>query len=142
MGYPDAAAELEMLDTHGQSSPLDRLTPVAHAADVRDLIEVVRRQHVAAAVKQYAVDLVAATRKHPELRLGASPRATLHLVRAARAYAALDDRDYVVPDDVQDLAVPCSRTGCCRPRRRRWSGAVRAGRRRPGEAAAGALPGK
>ncbi|GAA4371957.1 MoxR family ATPase [Actinomadura verrucosospora] len=106
MGYPDPAAELEMLETHGETSPLDRLTPVAHAADVRDLIEVVRAQHVAPAVRQYAIDLVSATRRHPELRLGASPRATLHLVRAARAYAALDDRDYVVPDDIQDLAVP------------------------------------
>ncbi|WP_246178807.1 AAA family ATPase [Actinomadura decatromicini] len=106
MGYPDPAAEMEMLDTHGQASPLDRLSPVAHASDVRDLIEVVRRQHVSQAVRQYAIDLVGATRGHPELRLGASPRATLHLVRAARAYAALDDRDYVVPDDVQDLAVP------------------------------------
>ncbi|TDD80060.1 MoxR family ATPase [Actinomadura darangshiensis] len=106
MGYPDPAAEMEMLDTHGEASPLDRLTPVAHAADVRGLIDVVRRQHVSQAVRQYAIDLVSATRRHPELRLGASPRATLHLVRAARAYAALDDRDYVVPDDVQDLAVP------------------------------------
>ncbi|WP_240810043.1 MoxR family ATPase [Actinomadura sp. WMMA1423] len=106
MGYPDPAAELEMLDTHGETSPLDRLTPVAHAADVRDLIEVVRGQHVAPAVRQYAIDLVSATRRHPDLRLGASPRATLHLVRAARAYAALDDRDYVVPDDIQDLAAP------------------------------------
>src|SRR5690606_21929510 len=52
------------------------------------------------------IDLVSATRTHPDLRLGASPRATLQLVRAARAYAALDDRDYVLPDDVQDLAVP------------------------------------
>ncbi|MBX6768310.1 MAG: MoxR family ATPase [Actinomadura rubrobrunea] len=106
MGYPDPAAELEMLDSHGRSSPLDRLTPVANAADVRELIEVVRHQHVSPAVRQYAVDLVTATRNHPDLRLGASPRATLHLVRAARAYAALDDRDYVLPDDIQDLAVP------------------------------------
>ncbi|MBA8953724.1 AAA family ATPase [Actinomadura namibiensis] len=106
MGYPDPAAELEMLDVHGQSSPLDRLEPVAKAADVRALVEVVRRQHVAPSVRQYAIDLVTATRNHPELRLGASPRATLHLVRAARAYAALDDRDYVRPDDLQELAVP------------------------------------
>ncbi|MFC5182347.1 AAA family ATPase [Actinomadura harenae] len=106
MGYPDPAAELEMLDTHGEANPLDDLEPVAHASDVRALIEVVRRQHVAESVRQYAIDLVTATRNHPELRLGASPRATLHLVRAARAYAALDDRDYVLPDDVQELAVP------------------------------------
>ena len=106
MGYPDRAAELEMLETHGEVSPLDRLRPVARASDVRDLIEVVRKQHVSTAVRQYAIDLVTATRNHPELRLGASPRATLHLVRAARAYAALDERDYVLPDDIQDLAVP------------------------------------
>ncbi|RFU38954.1 MoxR family ATPase [Actinomadura logoneensis] len=106
MGYPDPSAELEMLDAHGGADPLAELEPVAHAADVRALIEVVRRQHVAQSVRQYAIDLVTATRNHPELRLGASPRATLHLVRAARAYAALDDRDYVLPDDIQELAVP------------------------------------
>ncbi|WP_116024948.1 AAA family ATPase [Thermomonospora umbrina] len=106
MGYPDQAAELEMLDVHGRSSPLDRLRPVADAADVRSLVGVVHRVHMAAGVRQYAVDLITATRNHPDLRLGASPRATLQLVRAARAYAALDDRDYVVPDDLQALAVP------------------------------------
>ncbi len=106
MGYPDPAAELEMLDVHGQSSPLDRLVPVAGAADVRSLIELVHHVHVAPAVRQYAIDVVTATRNHPALRLGASPRATLHLVRAARAKAALDERDYVVPDDLQELAVP------------------------------------
>nr|WP_240489780.1 MoxR family ATPase [Actinomadura atramentaria] len=106
MGYPDPAAELAMLDVHGGRSPLDDLVPVADAADVRRLIEVARGTHVAPSVKRYAVDLVAATRAHPDLRLGASPRATLHLLRAARAYAALDERDYVLPDDVQDLAVP------------------------------------
>jgi MoxR-like ATPase len=106
MGYPEPSAELEMLDVHGQSSPLDRLEPVAHAADIRTLIEVVRNVHVSAAVRQYAIDLVTATRRHPELRLGASPRATLHLVRASRALAALADRDFVLPDDVQSLAMP------------------------------------
>jgi MoxR-like ATPase len=106
MGYPDRGAELEMLDVHGQSSPLDTLEPVADAGDIRDLIEVVRQVHVADPVRHYAIDLVTATRDHPELRLGASPRATLHLVRAARAYAALSERDYVLPDDLQSLAVP------------------------------------
>jgi MoxR-like ATPase len=106
MGYPDPASELEMLDVHGQASPLDRLEPVAHADDVRALIDVVRLVHVATAIRHYAIDLVTATRNHPDLRLGASPRATLHLVRAARARAAIDERDYVVPDDLQELAVP------------------------------------
>nr|WP_106976486.1 MoxR family ATPase [Streptomyces sp. NRRL B-24484] len=106
IGYPSAEAEFAMLDVHAGANPLEDLQPVAHAADILKLIEVVRSVHVADAVRRYAVDLVAATRSHPELRLGASPRATLHLVRAARAAAALEGRDYVVPDDVQGLAVP------------------------------------
>ncbi len=106
MGYPNEAAELRMLDTHGQSSPLETLQPVSDATEIADLVRVVRSIHVSDQVRQYAVDLVLATRSSPELRLGASPRATLHLIRAARAAAALDDRDYVRPEDVQDLAVP------------------------------------
>ena len=106
MGYPNEAAELRMLDTHGQSSPLETLQAVSDATEIADLVRVVRSIHVSDQVRQYAVDLVLATRSSPELRLGASPRATLHLIRAARAAAALDDRDYVRPEDVQDLAVP------------------------------------
>jgi MoxR-like ATPase len=106
IGYPTAAAELEMLDTHGSSSPLDQLKPVATALDVRELILAVRGVLVAAQVKQYIIALAAATRSAPELRLGASPRAALQLLRASRARAALDGRDYVIPDDIQALAVP------------------------------------
>ncbi|MFO7251258.1 MAG: MoxR family ATPase, partial [Actinomycetes bacterium] len=106
MGYPEPAAELEMLDVHGGTSPLDKLQPVATTTEVRELIEAVRAVYVAQAIKRYAIDLVTATRHSPDLRLGASPRSTLHLVRAARAHAALSGRDYVIPDDLQDLAVP------------------------------------
>ncbi|MFG2221741.1 AAA family ATPase [Streptomyces sp. NPDC048644] len=106
IGYPSPAAELQMLDVHGGASPLDTLRPVADAQDVVDLIDAVRTVHVAEAVRRYAVDLVAATRGHTELRLGASPRATLHLLRAAKAAAALAGREYALPDDVQSLAVP------------------------------------
>src|SRR6201991_4603081 len=106
IGYPTAAAELEMLDTHGSSSPLDQLKPVTTALDVRSLIEAVRGVLVAGQVKEYIIALCAATRTAPELRLGASPRAALHLLRAARARAALDGRDYVIPDDIQALAGP------------------------------------
>lgn len=95
-----------MIDSHSSSSPLEDLTPVTNAAQVRDLADRVRTVHVAPGMRRYVVDLVNATRTSPELRLGASPRATLHLVQAARAYAALDGRHYVVPDDVQALAVP------------------------------------
>jgi MoxR-like ATPase len=106
IGYPTAAAEREMLDTHGSSSPLDQLKPVATALGMRDLILAVRGVLVSAQVKEYIIALVAATRQAPELRLGASPRAALHLLRASRARAALDGRDYVIPDDIQALAVP------------------------------------
>src|SRR5205809_687500 len=106
MGYPSAESELAMLDAHGSSSPLEALEPVARAEDMRDLIAAVRRVHVADVLKQYVISLVTATRASPELRLGASPRATLHLLRASRARAALDGRDFVIPDDVQALALP------------------------------------
>ena len=106
MGYPSAESELAMLEVHGSSSPLDTLEPVAQAEDIRELIAAVRTVHVAEPLKQYVIRLVAATRSSPELRLGASPRATLHLLRAGRARAALDGRDFVIPDDMQALALP------------------------------------
>jgi len=106
LGYPTPAAEQEMLDTHVTSSPLDQLKPVARASDVHDLVLAVRGVLVSDPVKQYLIALANATRSCPELRLGASPRATLHLLRASRAWAALDGRDYVIPDDVQALAGP------------------------------------
>jgi MoxR-like ATPase len=106
LGYPLPAAEREMLDTHGSSSPLDQLRPVARASDVQELVEAVRGVLVSDQIKDYIISLSNATRTSPELRLGASPRATLHLLRASRAWAALDGRDYVIPDDVQRLARP------------------------------------
>jgi MoxR-like ATPase len=106
IGYPARDAELAMLDTHGADSPLDHLKPVAHASDVRALVAAVREVHVSAPVRQYIIDLVNATRNATELRLGASPRAALHLLRASRAHAALDERDFVLPDDIQTLALP------------------------------------
>jgi MoxR-like ATPase len=106
IGYPAPEAELKMLDVHGGVSPLDDLQPVAHSHEIVKLIEAVRQVHVAEPVRRYAVALVGATRDHPDLRLGASPRATLHLIRAARASAALEGREFVLPDDVQALAAP------------------------------------
>ncbi len=106
LGYPLPAAEREMLNTHGSASPLDQLRPVARASDVQELVLAVRKVLVSDQVKDYIINLANATRKSPELRLGASPRATLHLLRASRAWAALDGRDYVIPDDVQRLARP------------------------------------
>lgn len=104
MGYPVASAEVAMLDAHASASPLDQLDPVCTAAEVRDLIGIVGQVHVSDAVRRYAVDLATATRRSPDLRLGASPRATLHLVRAAKAAAALQGRGYIRPDDLAELA--------------------------------------
>jgi MoxR-like ATPase len=106
LGYPSASAERAMLDSHGAASPLDQLKPVAQASDVQDLVIAVRSVLVSDQVKEYLINLANATRTSPELRLGASPRATLHLLRISRAWAALDGRDYVIPDDVQALAAP------------------------------------
>jgi MoxR-like ATPase len=106
MGYPDPQSELDMLASHGGADPLEDVRPVADGALIARLVDVVRDIHVSPAVGKYVVDLSNATRQSPELRLGASPRATLHLVRAAKSAAALDGRDHVLPDDVQALAVP------------------------------------
>lgn len=106
MGYPSARSELEMLDTHGGSSPLDTLRPVTDGATVSAMILAVRRVRTTSALKQYIVDLAQATRTSRAIRLGASPRAALHLLRASRAHAALAGRDHVLPDDVQAVTVP------------------------------------
>lgn len=104
MGYPDEAAELEMLAQHGGDDPLDAITPVCSAAEVAAMIATVRSTHVAEAMRRYLVTLARFTREHRAVRLGASPRATLQLMRAAKASAVLSGRDYVTPDDVQALA--------------------------------------
>jgi len=106
IGYPSPEAELAVLDRHSAASPLDDLEPVSDALEVAKLIQAVRTVHVAESVRTYAIDLVNATRSNRDLRLGASPRATLHLLRTGRAAAALDGRDYVLPDDLQTLAEP------------------------------------
>ncbi|HVQ92118.1 MAG TPA: MoxR family ATPase [Mycobacteriales bacterium] len=106
MGYPDPAAEMIMLADHAGRDPLELLQPVSTALEVRNLIDAVHRIHVSDAVRRYAVDLVNATRRSPDLRLGASPRSTLQLLRTAKAHAALDGRNYALPDDLQRLALP------------------------------------
>ncbi|HXF73647.1 MAG TPA: MoxR family ATPase [Actinomycetota bacterium] len=106
LGYPDLEVEADILSTHGASSPLEEIEPVADAPAVAEMIAQARLVHVAPAVRRYIVDLVDATRRHGDLYLGASPRASIMLLRAARALAASRERDYVIPDDVKELAVP------------------------------------
>jgi MoxR-like ATPase len=104
MGYPDEAAEIEMLESHQSESPLLSVQPVAEASEVAAMIETVKDVYVSDPVKEYTVALGKATRTSDRLRLGASPRAILQLLRAAKARAALDGRDFVLPDDVAAMA--------------------------------------
>jgi MoxR-like ATPase len=106
IGYPSAEVEAEILATHGVRSTLGDIGPVTDALEVREMVERAREVHVAPAIRRYIVDIVEATRRHPDIYLGASPRASIMLLRAARAMAAADERDFVVPDDVKGLALP------------------------------------
>ncbi|HEY2300615.1 MAG TPA: MoxR family ATPase [Acidimicrobiales bacterium] len=106
MGYPDRGAEIAMLDAHGDGSGADSLEPVVGPSDIQTMIEVTKAIHVAPTLKGYMVDLAAATRRHPALTLGMSPRAALALQRASRGLAASLSRDYVVPDDIKAMVVP------------------------------------
>ncbi|MET1033707.1 MAG: MoxR family ATPase [Arthrobacter sp.] len=105
MGYPDTAAELTMLESHQSRSPLDEVRPVVTAAELLALVNTVKAVYASDPVKEYVVALGQATREHPDVRLGASPRSLLQLLRAAKAEAALNARDFVLPDDV---AAVCS----------------------------------
>jgi MoxR-like ATPase len=106
IGYPNRTSELEILDTHGSHSPLEDLTSVTDAGEIVTLIKMARAVHVAPTLKHYIVELSESTRDHPDIYLGASPRASLYLLKAARALAASRGREYVIPDDIKDLAVP------------------------------------
>jgi MoxR-like ATPase len=106
IGYPTREAEVDILNTHGQNSRLIDISPVADAPTVAKMIDSAKLVHVADSLKNYIVDLVRATRDHADLALGASPRAALSMLRAARAAAASGGRDYVVPDDIKDLISP------------------------------------
>jgi len=106
IGYPSPDVEADILATHGVHSTLNDISAVADAMAVREMVEQAREIHVAPGVRRYIVDLIEATRRHPDVYLGASPRASIMLLRAARATAAAEEREFVIPDDVKTLAVP------------------------------------
>jgi MoxR-like ATPase len=104
IGYPDADDEMEILDMHGAAPVLGSVQPVTDAAGIVEMIETARHVHVAASLRRYIVDIGAATRRHADVYLGASPRASIMLLRGARAFGAAEGRDFVTPDDVKALA--------------------------------------
>ncbi len=107
LGYPGRAAEMSILDGRGAAESLPKLSPVVSAAEVMPLIDAVRSVFLADALKAYLVDISEASRRHPAIELGLSPRATLQLASAARSHAAARGRRYATPDDVKVMAVPC-----------------------------------
>ncbi|MFH2073138.1 MAG: MoxR family ATPase, partial [Actinomycetota bacterium] len=106
MGYPSRVKELEILDTHGAHNTYTDLQPVVTAGDVTRMVGITRMVYVSLPVKGYIVDTVEATRRQPNLLLGASPRATLFLQRASRTRASIEGRHYVTPDDVKAMLRP------------------------------------
>ena len=106
LGYPQPLEEIVILDEQKRTHPIEDLAEVAPTEELRELQEAVREIYVDSAVSDYIVRLVNATRNHPDIYLGASPRGSLALYRAGQAYAALAGRDYVIPDDIKTLAVP------------------------------------
>jgi MoxR-like ATPase len=104
VGYPDRVAERAILLQHREGEPVDHLQPVIGAGEVLALQARARTVRMDAALADYILDLVEATRRHAEVTLGASTRAGLGLYRATQAAALIDGRDYVVPDDVKSLA--------------------------------------
>ena len=106
IGYPTPEIEADILATHTGAAPLTEIGPVTDARGVADMIEQAREVHVAPTIRRYIVDMVEATRRHSDVYLGASPRASIMILRASRAMAAADERDFVTPDDVKALALP------------------------------------
>jgi MoxR-like ATPase len=106
LGYPDRQAELAIVQTHGALMAMNDLQPVVTTEEVMALIDAVRTVHLALTLQGYMVDLAEASRRHPALLLGLSPRATLQLSRATRARAASQGREYATPDDVKAVAEP------------------------------------
>jgi MoxR-like ATPase len=104
MGYPSAEEEMQILERFRSASPLGEIVPVADAAQIISATAEARRVHVSPDLDAYIVEIVRATRESELTALGASPRAALHLLHAAQAAAAIDGRDFVVPDDVVSLA--------------------------------------
>ncbi|MBE6608061.1 MAG: MoxR family ATPase [Ruminococcaceae bacterium] len=106
MGYPDRASEKEILDKHASVSPIESLEAVCSKEDVILAAKALDEVNVSDSVKDYIIALAEASRTSERIRLGISPRASLALMRAAKGYALISGRDYVIPDDVKHVAIP------------------------------------
>jgi MoxR-like ATPase len=106
LGYPSQEDEVAVVSQQALHHPIESLEPVVTAEEILELQEIVKQIHVDQAITEYAVSLVNATRNHPDADLGASPRGSLALFRTSQALALIRGRDYVLPDDVKEMAIP------------------------------------
>ncbi len=106
LGYPTLEEEGDMLDRLQKGHPIDAINPVASANDILACQQAVREIHVDPKIRRYLLQLVHGTRTHEDVHLGGSPRASIALYRAAQALAAVNGRDFILPDDIKRLALP------------------------------------
>lgn len=106
LGYPSQEEEEQMLEQLGNSIPFASIHPVLSPDELTTVFQEIEQVHVSPAVRQYIVHLVQATRNHPRLETGASPRASKALFQGGRAWAAMGGRDFVTPDDIKAIAIP------------------------------------
>ena len=106
LGYPSREDEISVVSQQILQHPIDTLEPVVSSGDILGLQEIVKQIHTENTITEYAVSLVTATRNHPDADLGASPRGSLALFRTSQALALIRGRDYVLPDDVKEMAIP------------------------------------
>ncbi|MGZ6256047.1 MAG: AAA family ATPase [Candidatus Limnocylindria bacterium] len=105
IGYPKAMEEIVILDEQKRTHPIEAIHQVLDVEELRQMQTAIKEVYVDQAVAEYIVRLVTATREHPDVYLGASPRGSINLYRSAQAFAAMEGRDYVIPDDIKSLAV-------------------------------------
>jgi MoxR-like ATPase len=106
LGYPTKEEEGKMLERLQKSHPIDDLSPVVSAAEVMACQETIRDIHVDDKVRNYILELIHASREHEDIQLGASPRASIAMFRTAQALAAMNGRDFALPDDVKKMLTP------------------------------------
>ena len=106
LGYPEPSEEVSIMDGRESTDPIDLLSASCSADEIVELQQYTDSIYIDELIKQYIVDIANATRSHPDTTLGVSPRASINLMKGAKAFAMLQDRDYVIPDDVKAIAVP------------------------------------
>jgi MoxR-like ATPase len=106
IGYPSREDEKHIMESQSHTRPVDSIEPVISPAEVIDIQSAARDVHVNSSLRDYILDIVSSTRTHPSVSLGASPRGSLYLLYASQALAAIQGRDYVIPDDIKAMALP------------------------------------